>query len=580
MTSTPIHRTGRLPAALAAILAAAAAGAGAFAPPAAAQTPVPTDVTLDLDNPQVPGDPPRQASLDVAFDEDPTGSLLMRLDVDAPDATIYFGNGPGCDSPDNTPYIECENADPGTANTFTFSIAAATGTELGDYDYTLTILLDGAEIHSETGVIDVVEDRYDGVFRDYDHEIVSVTGVEPGTVVEASPRIRQNSALPDDIVALAAHIGGSVAPGTPIEGAFPQVPWDNCTIDIVMSGSGYFCVFTEFEDLPGTVLEFSEPLRYQVAENLPGPLEACGCGYSLWAVNQEVLDRDFGGPWWDPASTNLLTVETAGDQGDPDPAETGYGSVDIETVAASFDLSVEGANLSGSEAEATVPVANGGPANAPNRALGEEEPAYQLRGQLPEGAELVAVEIPEEGHWFCADEGDLAALYEAAADDTELDRFDFVCHFWSLESGEAVDVALTIDLADATGEPGRVEIDALYRGVDGVNLDGDLSNNSAALTVDGSSLPNTGNSTITFVAVAAGALVLGIVLFLVTRRRNDPDESADAAASTEASGSSDSGAADAPDSSGSSGSSDAPDSPGASDGPDSSGAPGSTTSSD
>jgi LPXTG-motif cell wall-anchored protein len=488
---------------------------------------VPTDVVLDLDDPQVPGYPPRSASLDVSFGEDPTGTLLMQLDVDAPNATIYFGNGPGCDSPDLVPYIECAIDDPGTANTFTFTIAAATGTELGEYDYTLTILLDGTEIHSEAGEIEVVEERYEGVYRDYVHEYLSFTDVEPGTVVEAEPRIMQGPALPDDIVALAAYFGGSVAPGGTIDGAVARVPWDNCQSDFVGPGGGYFCVFTDVEDLPGTVFEFSEPLQYAVAEDAPGPLRVCGCSFDLWAMNQEVLDRDFGGPWWDPGSSNLLSVVTAADQSAPEPADDpSRGLVDIVTAEGTYDLEVEGADLAGGEDQMTIPVENLGPASALNRALSETEPGYQLRGQLPEGAEFVSVDNEGDGHWYC-ESGDLSDLYEAAGDDTELDRFDFVCHFWRLPSGEKHEFEFTVDVTDATGEAGRVEVAALWRGVDGVNLDGDLSNNTAALTVDDRSLPNTGQSTILFVAVAAGAVVLGVVLFLLTRRRKDASEPAD-----------------------------------------------------
>ncbi|RRR97452.1 LPXTG cell wall anchor domain-containing protein [Glycomyces terrestris] len=537
--STPFKKAGRLPAALAAVLAAAAAGAGAFAPPAAAQAPVPSDVSLHLDNPHVPGAPPRAASLDVAFDEDPTGVLLMRLEVDAPDATVYFGAGTGCETPDNQPSIECEHPDPGPANTFAFTVAAATGTEPGDYDYTLTILLDGTEIHTESGVVEVAEERADGVFRDFTHEYLSFTGVEPGSVVEASPRILQNSALPDHIAALGVFFGGPVGPGLSLDGVGVTAPWDNCTPDIVMPSGGWYCFFTDIEDLPGTVLGFSEPIRYQVDGDAPGPMLACGCSYDLFGISQEVFDRDFGGVWWDPASTNLLGIGAAANQEDPVPGdEPTRGAVDIETTANPYDLYTGGADLRGRVVEVTVPVGNDGPAAALNRALGEEEPAYQLRGRLPEGAELVSLDSDGVDQWTCADSGELDALHEAAGDGTGLDRFDFVCSFWALEPDEEREFTFTVDLDGATGEPGALEVAALYRGVDGLDLDGDPSNDTAALTVDDRALPNTGTSTITVVAVAAGALALGIVLFVLTRRRREP---AAAAGDADATGTADGG---------------------------------------
>ncbi|GAA1678266.1 hypothetical protein GCM10009830_26570 [Glycomyces endophyticus] len=447
----------------------------------------------------------------------------MRLDVDAPDATVYFGNGPGCDSPDNTPFIECETADPGTATTFTFTIAAATGTALGDYDYTLTLLLDGAEIHSETGVVEVVEGRDDGVFRDFTTEDLTYTGVEPGTALDVNPHILQNSAYPESVDVIGVYFGNPAGVGAPNGGAHLNPAWDNCMVDIWISGSGYFCFFTEFEDLPGTVLQFSQPFVYTVDEDAPGPLAVCACSYHIWGMSEDDFAADFAGPWWEPDSSNLLSLVTADDQdapaADDDPS---YGSITIETTENPYDLAVEGADLSGGEVQVTIPVENLGPAGAINRAISETEPGYQLRGQLPEGAEFVSVDNEGDGHWFC-ESGDLSDLYEAAGVETELDRFDFVCSFWTLEPGESHEFTVTLDVGDATGEPGKVEVDARYRGVDGVNLDGDLANNTAALTVDGRSLPNTGTSIITFVAIAAGAVVLGIVLFLLTRRRKDSD---------------------------------------------------------
>ncbi|MEU5874481.1 LPXTG cell wall anchor domain-containing protein [Glycomyces sp. NPDC047369] len=519
MTAT--DRTRRLAAAVAAALAAAAVGLAA--PPASAQGPVPTSVVLDLDDPQVPGNPPRAASLDVAFAEDPTGVLAMQLEVDTADATIYFGAGPGCETPDNVPFIECETADPGTTNRFTFTIAAATGTPLGDYDYTLTVLLDGAEIHTETGTVEVVEDRYDGVFRGYTAEDLTFTDVAAGSVVDVQPRFTQTSALPDDTYAVVAAFGAGMA-NMGAEGVDHDAPWDNCSPNIwEPMFATQFCFFLDYEDVPGTTLRLAEPIPYAIDGDAPGPLAVCACGYDLFAVNQEVFDRDFGTPWWDPDSPDLMTIEAADDQ-DPVAGDS-EGTLVIETSARPYDLTVEGADLSGGEVELTVPIGNDGPARALTRPAFEGEPSYFLRGQLPAGAEVVSVEDADtDGSpgWRCFDDAELDDRHEALEAGTELDRIDFACAFWGLGPGESTEVTLTVDVSDATGAPGRVEVDAFFRGVDGVNLDGDLSDNSAAITVDGRSLPNTGSSTIVFAAVAAGALVLGIVLFVVARRRKEP----------------------------------------------------------
>ncbi|MEU6245937.1 LPXTG cell wall anchor domain-containing protein [Glycomyces sp. NPDC047010] len=523
MTAT---RTRRLAAAVAAALAATAA-AGLPAAPAFAQDPSPTNVLLDLDDPQVPGNPPRAASLDVDFAEDPTGVLAMRLEVDTADATIYFGAGPGCETPDNVPFIECETADPGTANRFTFTIAAATGTALGEYDYTLTVLLGGNEIHTETGTVEVVEDRYDGVFRDYTAEDLAFSDIAAGTVVDVQPRFTQNSALPDDTYAVIAAFGAGLA-NMGAEGVGHDAPWDNCSPNIWEPAfATQFCFFLDYEDAAGTTFQLAEPIPYTVDADAPGPLAVCGCGYDLFAVNREVFERDFGEPWWDADSPDLMTLETAADQnpleGDSD------GTLVIATADSPYDLTVEGADLTGGEVELTIPIGNDGPARALTRPAFEAEPSYFLRGQLPAGAEVVSVEAADtEGSpgWRCFDDTELDDRREALEVGTELDRIDFACAFWGLGPGESTDVTITVDVSDATGTPGRVEVDAFFRGVDGVNLDGDPSNNAAALTVDGRSLPNTGSSTIVFAAVAAGALLLGIVLFLVARRRRPPPDPA------------------------------------------------------
>lgn len=517
MTAT--DRTRRLAAAVAAALAATAA-AGLSAPPAFAQSPAPTSVFLDLDNPQVPGNPPRAADLEVLFAEDPTGVLAMQLDVDTADATIYFGAGPGCETPDNVPYIECEIADPGTSNLFSFTIAAATGTPLGEYDYTLTVLLDGAEVHTETGTVDVVEDRYDGVFSDYGAEDLTFTDIAAGSTVDVQPRFTQHSALPDDTYAVVAAFGAGMA-NMGAEGVDHDAPWDNCSPNIwEPMFATQFCFFLDYEDDPGTTFQLAEPIEYAIDADAPGPLAVCACGYSLFAVNQAVFDRDFGEPWWDPDSPDLMTLEAAADQDAID--DDNDGDLVIETSDRPYDLTVEGADLRGGEVELTIPIGNDGPARALNRPAFEGEPSYFVRGQLPAGAEVVSVDNPDGSGWRCFDDAELDDRREALEVDTELDRIDFACAFSGLSPGESVDVTFTVDVSDATGAPGRVEVDAFFRGVDGVNLDGDPSDNSAAITVDGRSLPNTGSSTIVFVAVAAGALVLGIVLFIVARRRKPP----------------------------------------------------------
>ncbi|MFB9660886.1 LPXTG cell wall anchor domain-containing protein [Glycomyces mayteni] len=523
MTAT---RTRRLAAAVAAALAATAA-AGLTAAPAAAQEPVPANVLLDLDNPQVPGDPPRDATLDVDFAQDPTGVLAMRLEVDTADATIYFGAGPGCETPDNVPLIECATADPGTANRFTFTIAAATGTPLGEYDYTLTVLLDDAAVHTATGTVDVVADRYDGVFRDYAAEDLAFTDVPAGTIVDVQPRFTQNSALPDDTYAVVAAFGAGLA-NMGAEGVGHDAPWDNCSPNIWEPVfATQFCFFLDHDDAPGTTFQLAEPIQYTVDPDAPGPLAVCGCGYELFAINRDVFDRDFGEPWWDPDSPDLLTLDPAPDQ-DPLTGD-GDGALIIETARNPYDLTVQGADLDRDETELAVPIGNDGPARALTRPASEGEPSYFLRGQLPAGAEILSVEAADtEGSpgWRCFDDAELDARREALEAGTELDRIDFACAFWGLGPGESIHVTVTVDATDATGAPGRVEVDAFFRGVDGVNLDGDPADNSAALTVDGRPLPDTGSPTIAFTAVAAGALVLGIVLFAAARRRRPPEDPA------------------------------------------------------
>ncbi|SDL60976.1 LPXTG-motif cell wall anchor domain-containing protein [Glycomyces sambucus] len=531
---TPFDRAGRLAAALAALLAASAAGAGAFAPPAAAQNPAPSSVVLDLDGPLVAGGTPRAATLDVAFDEDPTGPLVMALDVDAPDSTVYFGQGAGCHTYDPSPYIECEIEEAGTANAFGFAVAAATGTELGEYDYTLTIYYGAVEVHTETGTVEVVEERYEGVFTDYAIEDTTATGVGPGAVVDVNPRFSAGSAFPGDLYATVLWFGTGLR-GMGAEGVRNDAPWDNCTPNIWETMfDGYFCFFLDFEDSPGTAYQLSEPIPYTVDANAPGPLAVCGCGYHVFALNEETYERDFGELSWDEGSANLIELVTAADQGAVDGDDAA--DLVIETTANPYDLTVAGADLGGGEVEVTVPIGNDGPAMAAYRPEFEAEPSFLLRGQLPEGAQLVSVAEVDIYGWRCLDDSEIDDRREALEAGSGLDRIDFACVFNGLDPGESIDVVLTIDTTDATGRAGRIEVDAFYRGVDGVNLDGDMSNNAAALTVDDRSLPNTGNSSIVFIAVAAGAVVIGVVLFLITRRREQPAAAPDLTEDTGATG--------------------------------------------
>jgi LPXTG-motif cell wall-anchored protein len=520
--STFFERIGRRSAA-AVVLAAAVAGTGAFAPPAAAQGPAP-EIVLDLDGPLVAGGMPRAATLDVAFDEDPADPLVMTLDIDAPDGTITFGIGHGCTTYDPSPYIECEIEDPGTANEFLFPVAAAAGTELGEYEYTLLVYFDATETYTETGTVEVVEHRYEGTFTDYDAADVAHTGVEPGSAVDVNPRFSTDAALPDDLYVTAVWLGPGFT-SLDAEGVVGiEAPWDNCFADVWRSTpGGHFCFFTEFEDLPGTAFQFTHPIEYTVDPGAPGPLAVCACEYEVLSMDQATFERQYGAPSWDEGSSNLLGLTAAGDQ-DPIDGDN-RGGITIETTDHPFDLTVGGAKIRGGEVELTIPIGNDGPAAATDRPAYAGDPSYFVRGQLPEGAALVSIgdtEDPGDDGWRCFDENEIEDRREALEAGSGLDRIDFACAFDGLGAGESVDIVLTVDVSDATGKAGRVEVDAFLRGVDGVNLDGDLANNSAALKIGGPSLPDTGGSTIAFVAAAAGALILGAVLFLVTHRRKEP----------------------------------------------------------
>lgn len=354
----------------------------------------------------------------------------------------------------------------------------------------------------------------------YTEEDLAFTDVAPGDSVEVNPRFLQEDPLPADTAAVVVTFGGSGRGGWPVDGAEATAGYDNCKL--VLSGdnwNGISCYFLDFPDLPGQLLTLTGPVDYTVDAGAPGPLAVCACSYGVSAIDADELAWEIGTPDWDPGSPNLLHLTTADAWDGP-----GDGRITVETSERPYDLTVEPiavAGDEGDEVETAFSAANLGPADALKL---HPDGSYTVRGQLPGGLELVALESDE--NWECLDPADLAAAY-AAAGETALDRFDFACTIDAIGSGDASDLPFTVRIADADDTTdGAVEIDAVRD--EGVPLlDGDLANNTAAFTLDADApagpaakLPETGAPLSGWITAAGAVLAAGAALLVLARRRS------------------------------------------------------------
>ncbi|MEU5875377.1 LPXTG cell wall anchor domain-containing protein [Glycomyces sp. NPDC047369] len=518
------------PARLAAAAGAAVLGAGLFALPASAQAPVPVDVVHPSDHRITADDSEHAGSLTIVFGEDfAEGEHDVTAVFDlAPDTGVYYwaDNDPsygGCGPDATTALLHCEAEDAGRTVDFSYLYAAETGAEPGEHPYTVTIAVDG-----ETAL--VVDETMEVVAPEsgspYLHGDQAFEDVEPGTSADVRPEFLQAEALPDDTVAVVVTLRGSeyVSYGL----AWPRAEYDNCIANDY--APEVVCVVTEYEDLPGTAFTFRDSTWLDVDASAPGPMDLCGCSYSVEPIGETTLEDQYGGVFWDEDSDDLFGLMVAGDP--ESPFEDPYnGYLDIRTAEHPYDLALTDRTVKGAkgdEATVTIPVQNLGTAAAPT--VFDGPGSYALVGELPAGTRLVSVEGPDDG-WYC--EGDASQYLDTAMPDVDADDADFICLFQRIDAGATLDVELTVEVTDASARgAGSLTIAALGSADYPGELDANWGNNTADLTLNGAGsgqLPKTGSSLTWILAGAAAALALGIVLFVATRRRKGGDVAQEAA---------------------------------------------------
>ncbi|RRR96410.1 LPXTG cell wall anchor domain-containing protein [Glycomyces terrestris] len=516
--SAPFFRPERAPLRLAALLGAAALGAGAFALPAQAQ---PAEPEIAFDHPEVleAGAGFSPATLDIEFGDDfepDAHKVTAVLEWENQEEMHYGGVSTddgfcGMDATYNT--LSCIAHDADGSLHFELEYGALDAAQAGEWGYTLTVMVDDESVAVQEGVTEIVVPDHDG---QYLHGGVDFDGVAPGDTAAVKPDVYQLDALPEDTAAVVVTLAG--AEYLPHNLAFAQAVFDNCT---ELEYGDVACLVTDFEDAPGTGFTLSEPVPYLVNQNAPGPIEVCGCYYTVAAIDAETFESEYGGVFWDEGSDNLLGLVSTGATGEF--GQPYAGAITISSTPNAYDLAVGDENIKGAngdEVDVTVKIENSESTWAPSFFDGPG--SYALVGHLPKGTELVSVDDTDS--YYCEDDAD-QYFRETTPAIEDVEGADFICIFAEFPALSETELDLTVEITDAKADAkGSLQLvafgDTEYPGA----LDGDLSNNTADLTLnaDGSGsgkLPKTGSSMTWILAGAAAALVLGVVLFVLTRRR-------------------------------------------------------------
>ncbi|WP_335991708.1 LPXTG cell wall anchor domain-containing protein [Glycomyces sp. MUSA5-2] len=513
---------------LAAAAGAAVIGAGLFALPAYAQAPAPVDVVHPSDHLITADDSEHAGSLTIVFGDDFAEgehdvTAVFSL---APDTGVYYwaDNDPsygGCGPDATTALLHCEAEDAGRTVDFSYWYAAETGADPGSHPYTITIAVDGETVQVVDETMGVAAP---GGERSYWHSNIAFDPVEPGSAVQVSPEFLQSGPLPADTAAVVVTVSGSDYLSNGL--TRPAADFDNCVAE---EYPAVHCVVTDFPDEAGRAFTFSDPVGIDVDAAAPGPMTLCGCSFSVEAINQDLLDERFGGVFWDEGAADLFGIEPVADP-ESEFLDSPAGYIDIATARHYYDLAVADGTIESGEVTTTVTVRNLGTAAAPP--VFDGPGSYALIVDLPAGVEPVGAAAV--GEWsYCEDDAADNPLFLDTMPAADLDGADVVCIFQSLGPESDLAFELTVKATGpGAGADGSVQVVAFgdhdYPG----RLDADEGNNSADLTLNGAGsgqLPKTGSSLTWILAGAAAALVIGIVLFAVSRRRRGDDTAEESA---------------------------------------------------
>jgi hypothetical protein len=464
-------RARRLGARLAAAAATGAVAAAALAAPAAAAVPgIDGDplVNLGLSSTVTAGE---SAPGSITVDYTPAPGAEGTTHVVAAELAVTGSAGvvqltstdTACD--DSTAYtVQCTDAEADANTAFGFDLGAVASAEDETFEYTLTVTIDGTEVATRTGTF-AVASTYD-VHNPYAHGNIAVTDVAGGAHIKVKPVFYQDFDLAPTAAAMVVSFTGSLPDDgiDPSGLATPVGAYSNCrTVDDAgdPDATGLECVIADVPDAKGQFLTLATAVNYKIASGVVGPLDVCSCTYSVETIDADTLAEEYGDLSWGGNGTLGLTTTAEGWDGAEESIAYYHGGITLTTKDNTYDLEVSETfieGMVGDDVTVTTDIVNNGPAGGAD--LNPESDSYLVRGQLPEGTELVRVDSDGAGAWECRDADELDALHAATA--TALERFDFACAIDKFGFRGEPDLTYTVTLTDTSAYQGAIEIGAVY----------------------------------------------------------------------------------------------------------------------
>jgi hypothetical protein len=449
------------------LIAAAATGAvvaAAFAAPAAAAVPgIVGDplVNLSLGSTVTAGaSAPGSITVDYTpaeGSESDTHAVTAELTIDGSAGVIELTPADGaCDA--STAYLlACTDAAADANTVFGFDLGAVASADDETFGYTLKVRIDGTEVASKSGSVDVVS-TYD-VHHPYAHGDFTATGVAGGDYVKVKPVFYQDFELAPTAAAVVIAFTNPLPGGALNTSGLASVrdTYNNCRA----TATGVECVITDFTDTRGQFLTLTSAVLYNIASGVVGPLDVCDCRYSVETIDAAAL-AEYDDLSWAGTTIGLAPADTGWDGAEESIAYY-WGGITLTTKDNTYDLEVSETfieGMVGNTVTVTTDIVNNGPAGGAD--LNPESDSYLVRAQLPEGTELVRVDSDSQSAWDCYGPDELDELY--AATTTALERFDFACALDKFGFGARPDITYTVKLTDTTGFQGAVEVGAVYEG--------------------------------------------------------------------------------------------------------------------
>lgn len=392
--------------------------------------------------------------------ESTTHEVVAEFALDDPDAVLTIGNADAACDDLAADHIVCTVDAAGPSTGFAFELTADGAADDDVIGYTFRASVDGEEVANSTGSIEVAS-TYD-VHNPYAHSDFVVTDVGSGEDVKVKPLFYQDFDLAPTAAAMLISFTNPL-PGGDLDTSGLVSAYDtyqNCrTVHDGDTATGVECVITDLPDVKGQFLTLETALLYRVESGMVGPLDLCDCRYSVTTIDADTL-AEYDDLSWVGTTIELATAPE-GWEGAEDSIAYYWGGITLTTESRTYDLDVSETvieGIVGDEVTVTTDIINNGPAGGPD--LNPESGSYLVRGQLPEGTELVRVDSDGAGAWDCYGAGELDEVH--AATTTLLERFDFACTLDRFGFRARPDITYTVKLTDKTAYQGAIEIGAVY----------------------------------------------------------------------------------------------------------------------